>query len=149
LTGKLSITRQYVIHCTAICKQNLLTILFFDGCAFWISKMQFLKFQHFVCPTPPALSTGRARSGFNLFLKLAVVAFEQPVKRQVLIQIGPVKANRGNLDMIQLPVRASRQTGIFRNRKTNLPATFHADDNPAIHMRGGTSHVSQRLHAAF
>jgi hypothetical protein len=46
------------------------------------------------------------------------------VKRQVFIQIRPVQAKRGNLDMIQLLARASRQTRIFRNRKTNLPATF-------------------------
>ena len=66
---------------------------------------------HFVCRIPPALSTGRAWSDFNLFLKLAVVAFQQPVKSQVFIQIRPVQAKRGNLDMVQLLVRASRQKG--------------------------------------
>ncbi len=81
-------------------------------------------------------------SDFNLFLKLAVVAFEQTAKRQVLIQIRPMQAKGRNLDMVQLLARASGQTGVFRNRKANLCATFHADDNPAINMSGGTGYVS-------
>jgi hypothetical protein len=84
----------------------------------------------------------RFQSDFGFFLKLAMVAFEQPMKRQILIQVRPVQAERGYLDMIQLLVRARRQTGIFRNQKTNLSATFHADDNPAINMSSGTSYVS-------
>lgn len=80
-------------------------------------------------------------------MKLAVVSFEQPVKRQVLIQIRPMKAERGNLDVIQLLVRTRRETGILRNRKTNLRSTFHADDDPAINMGGGTSCVSNPSHA--
>jgi len=82
------------------------------------------------------------RSDFGRFLKLAVIACEPTVKRQVLIQIRPAKTERGNLDMIQLLVCASRQTRIIRNRKTNLRAACHADNHPAIHMSGGTSCVS-------
>ena len=47
----------------------------------------------------------------------------------------------GKSHMIQLLARQPPD-GDFPQRKTNLPATFHADDNPAIHMSGGTSHVS-------
>ena len=78
-------------------------------------------------------------SDFGHFLKLAVVAFEQAVERKVLIQIRPMNTEGGNFDMIQLPVRASRQTWIFRNQKTNLRAAGHADDDPAINVSGRTS----------
>jgi len=44
--------------------------------------------------------------------------------------------------MIQLLVRAARESRIRRNRKTNLSAAFHADDDPAIYVSGGLSCVS-------
>src|SRR5208282_6754562 len=66
----------------------------------------------------------RGRSNLALFLKLAVLSFEQAVKGQVLVQIGPMKAEWRNLDMVQVLGRANRQTGILRDRKTNFPATF-------------------------
>jgi hypothetical protein len=72
----------------------------------------------------------RKRSAINLFLKLAVVSIKQPVERQVLIQIGPMQPKRRNFNVIQLFGRARRKTRIFRHRKANLRAAFHADDDP-------------------
>jgi hypothetical protein len=90
---------------------------------------------------------GPIESDFELLLKLAVISFEQSLEGQVLIQVRPMKTEWRNLNMIQLWVRASRQTGIFRRWKTNLRAAFHANDDPAIHMGGGASSLSQIIHA--
>jgi len=83
-----------------------------------------------------------AGSDFGDFLKLAVVAFEQAVKRQVLIQIRPVETEGVNFNVIQLPGCAGRQTRIIRDGKTNLRAALHANDDPAINMGSGMSSVS-------
>ena len=71
-----------------------------------------------------------------------MISFSQAVKRQVLIQFGPMKTKMRNLDMVQLLVCAGCQTGIFRDGKANLPAAFHADDDPAIQVGGGDSCVN-------
>src|SRR5882762_4429831 len=63
-----------------------------------------------------------AATASNLLLRLAEVAFKQPAKRQVFIEIRPMKSKRRNLDVVQLLRRAARQPWILRDGKTYLPA---------------------------
>ena len=92
------------------------------------------------------------------FLGLAIIPFEQSTKRQVLIQVRPVQTERRNLDVVQLSGRAAREPEIFRNRKTNLRAAFHADDDEPVFFKNcwhgvikilqPVQHVNQLPHAA-
>jgi hypothetical protein len=87
-------------------------------------------------------NTVEGGSDFWLFLELTVVTLKQPVKRKVLVEIRPVKTERGDFNVIQLNVRAACQSWILCHRKTNLRATFHADDDPAVNVSGRTGCVS-------
>src|SRR6185503_12055015 len=83
----------------------------------------------------------------NLLLKLSVVPFKQPAKRQVFIEIRPVESKRRNLDVVQLLRRAASQPWIFRGWKTNLPTAYHSDNDEAVHMFCRTRAVSQSIHS--
>ncbi len=60
-----------------------------------------------------------------LFLKLAVIAFEQSAKKQILVQFRPMQTERRNFNVMQLPGRAWRPHFkpklIFKNSASYSP----------------------------
>jgi len=63
---------------------------------------------------------------------LAKISTQESLERKIFIQIRPVNAERGNLNIVQLFRRSLGQSWILRNGKTNLHATLRLDQD----MRG-------------
>jgi len=81
---------------------------------------------------------GRARvllAGWWL-LVLAVVALEDAAKREVLVEVGPVQAERGDFDVIELFFGAARQARILGDGEPDLRATAHGHDDVPIPVHG-------------
>ena len=49
-----------------------------------------------------------------------------------------MKSERGNLNMIQLLMRAGRQTRVISNWETNFRPACHSKYDPSVHVRDGT-----------
>jgi hypothetical protein len=58
------------------------------------------------------------------FLALAVVALSDAADGKILVEIGPVKAEGGKLDVVQLGRGGVSQTRILRDGKTELRAAL-------------------------
>lgn len=57
--------------------------------------------------------------GLNL-RKLSEVAFCEAFEGEVFVEFGPMNAERGDFDMVQLLGRATIETWIIGNRETNF-----------------------------
>lgn len=76
---------------------------------------------------------------------MAVVSFEQSAKRQIFVEVRPMKSEGRKFDMVQLRRRGTRESGIFRNWKTDFRAAFHFHDDETGKVFCGTSCVRHGL----
>ena len=79
---------------------------------------------------------------------LAIVAFHDPAQGKVFVEIGPVEAEGGDLDVVKLLLGAQGQTWILRHRETNFNAASHPDEDVPRLVRRSQHAVSQGAHAS-
>ena len=91
-------------------------------------------------------SGGVPCSAFFLLI-LSEVSFSDPSERKIFIKIGPVKAERGNLNIVQLVGGTLRQSRISRYGKAHFEATLHADYNVSVNEGCGSRGINQCAHA--
>ncbi len=82
-----------------------------------------------------------------LLLILSKVSFSDSSERKIFIKIGPVKAERGNLNIVQLVGSTLRQSRIPRYGKAHFDATLHADYNMSLNKGSRSRSISQSAHA--
>jgi hypothetical protein len=82
-----------------------------------------------------------------VLLILSEVSFGDPSEREIFIKIGPVKAERGNLNIVQLVGSTLRQSRISRYGKAHFEATLHANYNMSVNEGCGPGSINQCAHA--
>ncbi len=80
---------------------------------------------------------------------LAEVAVVQPAEGEIFVEIGPVEAERGEFDAVELGGRAAREPRILRDGETEFDAARHHDNDEAVLMKSAVGGVSQGVHAIF
>lgn len=80
---------------------------------------------------------------------LAVIPGQDPPDGQVLVQLGPVEAERRELDVIERRVGLVFQPGIPPDGKRDLQTALHRDVDPPVLMAGRDGLVNQGAHATY
>ena len=80
---------------------------------------------------------------------LPEVAIEEAAEGEVFIEVGPVEAERGKLDAVELGRRAAHKARVLCDGETDFHAAGHLDHDEAVPMEGAAGGVSQGVHAIF
>lgn len=80
---------------------------------------------------------------------LAEIAVEEAAEGEILVEIGPMEAERGQFDAVELGGSAAGEARVFRDGETEFDAALHSDDDLAVEVKGADGGVSQGVHAIF